>query len=72
MTVNNSHNNGARETNKIKNRQAIIEAGETDKFKAQKIGSIEKPQNKNNPSYRWEYIFLLIPLLIFWKIRRKT
>lgn len=43
-----------------------------DKFKAQKIGSIEKPQNKNNPSYRWEYIFLLIPLLIFWKIRRKT
>ena len=27
MTVNNSHNDGARETNKIKNRQAIIEAG---------------------------------------------
>ena len=25
MTVNNSHNDGARETNKIKNRQAIIE-----------------------------------------------
>mgnify|MGYP001156815656 FL=1 len=27
MIVNNSHNDGARETNKIKNRQAIIEAG---------------------------------------------
>ena len=27
MIINNSHNDGARETNKIKNRQAIIEAG---------------------------------------------
>ena len=27
MIVNNNHNNGARETNKTKNRQAIIEAG---------------------------------------------